>query len=122
MKILMSINPKYAKKIVDGTKKYEYRTRFARQKISSIIIYVTAPMKKIIAEVEVLEILKLQPEDLWDKTKEFSGISKEFYNEYFKGRRVAYAYKLGKVKIYEQQKSLTDFGIEYPPQSFIYIR
>ena len=66
--------------------------------------------------------MELSPEDLWNETKEFSGISKDFYDYYFKNRDVAYAYKLGKIKVYKEPKSLLDFGIKCAPQSFVYVK
>ena len=81
-KIIISINPEHVENIINGTKKYEYRTKAAKQDISSIIIYETLPVKKIVAEAEIIEVLELSPEDLWNETKEFSGISKDFYDYY----------------------------------------
>lgn len=121
-KIIISINPEHVENIINGTKKYEYRTKAAKQDISSIIIYETLPVKKIVAEAEIIEVLELSPEDLWNETKEFSGISKDFYDDYFKNRDVAYAYKLGKIKVYKEPKSLLDFGIKCAPQSFVYVK
>ncbi len=121
-KIIISINPEHVENIINGTKKYEYRTKAAKQDISSIIIYETVPVKKIVAEAEIIEVLELSPEDLWNETKEFSGISKDFYDDYFKNRNVAYAYKLGKIKVYKEPKSLLDFGVKYAPQSFVYVK
>ena len=45
-KIIISINPEHVENIINGTKKYEYRTKAAKQDISSIIIYETVPVKK----------------------------------------------------------------------------
>ena len=121
-KIIISINPEHVENIINGTKKYEYRTKAAKQDISSIIIYETVPVKKIVAEAEIIEVLELSPEYIWNKTKEFSRISKDFYDDYFKNRDVAYAYKLGKIKVYKEPKSLLDFGVKYAPQSFVYVK
>ena len=62
------------------------------------------------------------PEELWAITKDESGISKEFFDEYFAGRETAYAYKLGKIKVYDEPKTLMDYGIKAAPQSFVYIQ
>ena len=120
-KILISINPEHTENIIKGIKKYEYRKIAARQDISSIIIYETTPVKKIVAEAEIIDVLMLSPKELWEQTKHASGISKAFFDNYFKGRDMAYAYKLGKIKVYDQPKSLQDYGIKAAPQSFIYI-
>lgn len=120
-RILISINPEHVENIVNGTKKYEYRKLAAKQDISSILIYETTPIKKVVAEAEIVEVLMDSPENLWLQTKEASGISKDFFDEYFGGRQVAYAYKLGHIKVYKHPKMLSDFGIKTAPQSFVYI-
>jgi predicted transcriptional regulator len=45
--------------------------------------------------VKVIGITMLPLDDLWDKTKEFSWITKEFFYKYFSYRKYAYAYELG---------------------------
>ena len=70
---------------------------------------------------EVLDMLEDSPEQLWLLTREGAGISKEFYDEYFCGREVAFAYKLGRVHIFETPKELSEFGVKAAPQSYIYI-
>lgn len=121
MKILISINPEHVAKILSGEKKYEYRTKAAKKDVDSLIIYETTPVKRIVAEAEIIEVLCLSPEDLWKETKRYSGISKSFYDEYFKGRKIAYAYRLGKVKAYDNPLELSDYGVKAAPQSFVYI-
>lgn len=121
-KIIISINPEHVNNIINGTKRYEYRTRAARKDVNKLIIYETMPIKKIVGEAEIVEVLSLDPNILWEQTKDYSGISKEFFDEYFKNRSVAYAYKLGKVKVYNEPKSLIEFGLRTAPQSFAYAR
>ncbi len=121
-KIIISINPEHVKNIINGTKRFEYRTKAAKNDVNKLIIYETTPIKKVVAEAEIVEILALEPNALWKETKEFSGITKEFFDEYFKGRKVAYAYKLGKIKVYEEPKNLNEFGLKVAPQSFAYAK
>lgn len=120
-KIIISINPEHVKNILNGTKKYEYRTKAAKTDVKKIIIYETTPVKKVVAEVEIEDVLMMSPEDLWEETKNQSGITKSFFDSYFKNRKIAYAYRLGKVKVYEEPKSLIEFGLRCAPQSFVYI-
>ena len=119
--IIISINPKHVLNIINNTKKFEYRKRAAKQDINKIIIYETVPVKKVVAEAEILEVLKMEPELLWSETKEYSGITKEFFDNYFKNKNIAYAYRLGKVKVYDKPKELIEFGIKYAPQSYAYV-
>lgn len=120
-KILISINPEHVANIINGTKKYEYRKIAAKQDVSSIIIYETTPIKRIVAEAEIAEVIMLPPEKLWEQTKEASGISKDFFDRYFKNRQIAYAYRLGEVRIFDTPKTLLEYGVKAAPQSFIYI-
>ena len=121
-KIIISINPEHVNNIINGTKRYEYRTKAAKKDVNKLIIYETMPIKKIVAEAEIVEVLSIDPNTLWEQTKDYSGISKKFFDEYFKNRSVAYAYKLGKVKVYDEPKSLIEFGLRTAPQSFAYAR
>lgn len=121
-KILMPINPEYVEEILSGRKKYEYRKiKAKRNNIDKMIIYSTSPVMKVVAEVIIKDILEEEPDVLWEMTKNESGISKEFYNKYYKNKKKAVAYKLGEIKIYNIPMSLNDFGINYVPQSFVYI-
>lgn len=121
-KILMPINPEYVDEILAGHKKYEYRKiKAKRTNIDKMIIYSTSPVMKVVAEVEIKGILQENPEQLWELTKNYSGVTKEFYNQYYKNKNIAIAYELGKIVKYEKPKDLIDIGINYIPQSFVYM-
>ena len=120
--ILMPINPQYVDKILGGEKKYEYRRiKAKRDNIDKMIIYSTSPIMKVVAEVEINEILEETPAKLWKLTKHASGISKEFYNKYYEGKNTAVAYKLGNIIKYDKPRTLEEIGISSVPQSFIYM-
>lgn len=120
-KILISINPEHVAKILTGEKKFEYRTKIAQKDIDTLVIYETTPVKRVVGEARVLDVLALSPEELWAKTKDYSGIGKSFFDAYFQGRSVAYAYHLGEVKVYESPRELSFYGIKAAPQSFVYL-
>ena len=117
----MAIKPVYVEKILSKEKKYEYRKTLPKKSIDKIIIYSSSPVKKVVGEVDVKNILIENKETLWNKTKEKSATTKEFYDLYFNNKDVAVAYELGEIKIYEPYKDLTDLGIDFVPQSFIYL-
>lgn len=119
--ILLSINPQYVDKILSHEKKFEYRKNKCKKNIDTIIIYSTYPVMKIVGEVKVLDIIEDNVTNVWKKTKSYSGISKKFFENYFKGKKNAVAYKLGKITKYNTPLLLKDFGIKMPPQSFVYI-
>lgn len=121
-KILISINPEHVAKILSGEKKFEYRTKAAKRDVDSLIIYETTPVKRVVAEAKIIEVIELPPEELWNETQHQSGISKAFFDKYFQGRKVAYAYRLGEVKAYDDPRELSFYGIKSAPQSFVYLR
>ena len=69
--------PKYVEEILNESKKYEYRKRIAKKPVERILIYATHPMKEIVGEVQVTEVIRDSPEALWKQTKELSGIDEE---------------------------------------------
>lgn len=88
MKVLLSIKPEFVEEIILGNKKFEYRKSiFKRKDISSIVVYATKPYGKVVGEFEIEDILVDNPYNIWKQTKEFSGISKSNFNEYFKGKQ-----------------------------------
>ena len=119
--IMLSIHPQYVAKIKNGTKRYEFRRRLAKFKINKIYIYETFPSMKVVAEVQVLGELSGSPSDVWEKTKEFAGISYYDYVNYFYGKKEAFAYELGAVNVFEQAQNIEAFGLTCAPQSFVYI-
>ncbi len=119
--MLLSIKPQYVEDILSGKKKYEFRKVRCKQDVGKIIIYATAPIKKIVAEAEVEEILEGSISDIWNITRNFSGISYSFFKQYFKGKDRAIAYKLKNIVEYEHPRTLSDYGLSIAPQSFVYI-
>ena len=117
----MSIKPQYSSKIADGTKKYEFRKKIAAREIDEIVIYSSSPEKKVIGTVKVKSIIVDTPDNIWKKTHKYAGISSDAFKEYFENSPIAYAYVLGKVRKFKKGKSLSDYGVEKAPQSFLYL-
>ena len=120
--LILPVNPIYAEKITLGKKKYEFRKKLCTENIDKIYLYATSPVKKVVGEVEILEKYSMKKEKLWEETCEESGISEEFFEEYFKNQSRACAYKLGKAVRYETPVELIRMGISYVPQSYVYIK
>ncbi|MDR2944343.1 MAG: hypothetical protein LBU81_04575 [Methanosarcinales archaeon] len=119
--MLLSINPEHVEKILTGQKQFEFRKVRCRSDVRKIIIYATSPVMQVVGEADVLDIIEDDPECVWKQTSEHAGISREFYNNYYKGKEKAIAYKLGNISKYEKSVSLSDIGVNSAPQSFIYL-
>jgi predicted transcriptional regulator len=121
MRVVLSIKPEFASKIFDGSKKFEFRKSiFKNQKVRSVIVYASSPVQQVIGEFEIGAILNHDLATLWDLTKDFSGISEDFYYKYFAEKRQGFAIQIKKTKKYRKPKCLkADFNL-LPPQSFAY--
>ena len=119
--MLLSINPEHVENIMNGNKKFEFRKVRCRPDVDKIIIYATSPVMKVVGEADVIDVIVDLPEQVWELTSAFAGVSKAFYDEYYQDKEVAVAYRLGKVKKYSNPLSLADFGIRFAPQSFVYV-
>lgn len=124
MRVLLSIKPEFAEKIFNGTKKFEFRKSiFKNTNVEKIVVYASYPVQKVIGEFEIEEILEAKPSQLWQITQDFSGISKQYFDQYFTVREKGYAIKINNIKKYKSPLNLKDdLGINYPPQSYMYLQ
>jgi predicted transcriptional regulator len=122
MKVLLSIKPEYASKILDGTKRYEYRRAiFKRTEVTTVVVYASDPVRKVIGEFDIEEIIHDEPKALWSRTGERAGISMKKFLEYFENRSKGYAIGVKDAKTYDVPISLEQLMIPCPPQSFMYL-
>jgi len=122
MRVLLSIKPEFAFKIFDGEKKYEFRkVVFKNPKVKTVVVYASSPVQKVIGEFEIEDILSSNPNEIWKKTKKYSGITEDFFYEYFENREIAHAIKIKGIKKYEKPLSLKDDFKVMPPQSYLYL-
>ena len=123
MKVLLSIKPEFALKIFDGSKKYEYRRAiFKNREVSIVIVYASDPIKRVIGEFEIEDILYDEPQLLWLKTKNYAGISKRRFFRYFANKSKGYAIKVKTTTPYDDPLPLNSFQVLSPPQSFMYVQ
>lgn len=122
MKVLLSIKPEFAEKIFNGTKKYEFRKNiFKNKNIDKVVVYASYPIQYVIGEFEIEAILNDNVNRIWEQTHQDSGITEEFYRMYFAHKTNAYAIKIGRVTKFKKRKPLSDYNINFAPQSFVYL-
>lgn len=122
MRVLLSIKPEFVFRIFDGSKKYEYRrTIFKRKGVKSIVVYASDPIRLVIGEFEIGNILHDKPEELWAYTRNHSGITKKGFMDYFANLTKGYAIAIRETRKYETPLSLNELMISQPPQSFRYL-
>lgn len=120
-KVLFSIKPEFVEKIFSGEKRFEYRKSRCKREVDRIVIYCTSPCGKVVGEVEISRILVGSPRKIWENTKKYSGISESFFNKYFMYKNIAVAYELRRATKYKEPKTLSEYNLKVPPQSYAYI-
>lgn len=123
MRVLLSIKPEYAEKILNGEKCFEYRkSLFKDPTVEKVVIYSTMPVGKVVGEFQIARVHSATPREIWKRTEASSGINWRFFFKYFKGRKTAYAIEVKNAVRFEEPLDLVNvLGRSVPPQSFAYI-
>jgi predicted transcriptional regulator len=126
--LIISVKPEYARKILKGEKTIELRKCAPKRvgKDGYILIYVTAPVKELWGIYKIENIIKENPNTLWEKFGKQTGITKQEYNDYFKENKNAFGIQIQEVKNLfkhsiklESLKNLIPGFM--PPQTYRYI-
>lgn len=102
--MLLSIKPQYAEMIIEGTKRYEFRTRKCRDDIKKIIFYATAPKSQVVGEAEIECVLVGKPTEIWKKTRCGSGIPVSFLRSTTKTEKWPLRISLQMFELMKRQK------------------
>lgn len=121
MNAIISIQPKYANMILDGSKTFELRRAIFKQDVEKIFIYASSPICKVVGEFSIDKLIEFNLGLLWLQVRESAGVSKEEFYRYFDGKKKGHAIKVKGVKEYQKPLSLiADFNVATSPQNFCY--
>lgn len=122
MRILLSVKPEYVEQIERHTKLFEFRKQKFKNVPSEILIYASAPVKKIVGIIQVGAIIEDTPIALWSRCRQYAGIKEKAFFEYFKGKNKGIAIEIKDYIKFESPvdpyKVNSDFT---PPQSYAYL-
>lgn len=117
--VLISVWNKYVKMMRSGTKKVELRRSFPDFAMT-VFVYECSPVGTVTGKILMPTIKKLPVDILWEQTKDISGVSKEQFFEYFRGKEEGYGvFFSGFTSI--APRAITDFGLKKPPQNYAYL-
>lgn len=122
--VLISIHPEHVNNILSGNKKIEFRRKWAKSPVSSIVIYSTSPVCRIVAVAEIENVVTATPFKLWELCRSQSGgISQKELYSYLSGVAEGRAISLKNVREFNNIINPRDlFGDDFrPPQSFRYL-
>jgi len=121
--LIISIKPCYVKKIIDGTKKIEFRKCIMRRKVRRIYIYETSPKMKIIGYFLYSGYDEGTPEEIWEKYSSESGLTKQEFYSYYENAERAIAIRIKNLEIFKEPLDPNEVFEDFvPPQTFKYIK
>lgn len=125
--LLLSIRPRFAKMIFDGTKTVELRrVRPTIQAGDLALVYVTSPVKEIQGAFRVGKTVSGTPDAIWRKFGKQTGTTRAEFDAYFLGKTEAHALVIEEAWTLPKPVQLACIRKEKrgfrPPQSFRYIR
>jgi predicted transcriptional regulator len=124
--VLVSIQPRYASKILDGEKTVELRRKFPQAAVvgATALIYSSSPVRAIVGYARIKRVLKLPVLEIWNEHGTAACLSKSAFDVYFADREFGFAVFFEQVrplkKHFEAIDLKTQFGI-VPPQSYRYL-
>lgn len=121
--ILLSIKPKFADLILEGSKRVELRRSIPAQRVGTIAIYSSSPVQSIVALVDVKETIEATPTKLWVIAKENGGgLTRKELLAYFESKSFGFALMLENVRVFEKPVNPNKiFKLFTAPQSFKYL-
>lgn len=122
MNAILSIKPQFVEEIVAGRKRYEFRKKGFKEQVGKVYIYASSPVCRIVGEFVLGNILEGNLDDIWSKTSKAAGITREYFDEYYTNKELAYALEIKSFKSYREPiNPYTHFSRFTPPQSYCYI-
>ena len=122
--LLISIQPRFANAILDGTKTVELRRTMPTLRPDALaLIYSSSPTKALVGWATVEEVVRATPYALWREHKDATGVTSTEFKHYFANRADAYGLRLSAVNRAQDELSLAALrthGLE-PPQSWRYV-
>jgi predicted transcriptional regulator len=124
--ILVSIQPRYASKILDGRKTVELRRRFPDPGAMGALalIYSSSPVCAIVGFARIKQVARLPLSKIWKEFGAAACISKNEFKAYFKGLQSGYVISFENVQpltpCVAAEELERRFGI-VPPQSYRYV-
>jgi predicted transcriptional regulator len=123
--LLLSLRPRFASAILDGTKTAEVRRRPINAALGTpIILYASSPVRAVVGTARLARVRILSPEVAWQEHGAGLALSRVEFHDYLVGSPAAHILILKQVNVLNEPLYLTDLRENAPfnpPQSFRYI-
>jgi predicted transcriptional regulator len=118
---LLSLHPRFARAILEGSKTVELRRARFSADVSHVVVYATRPVQRVVGWFEVSKVERDRPARLWRRHGPATGISTREFREYFDGAVEGTAISVGHVVALDEPLQLGALGHPVPPQSYRYM-
>lgn len=123
--LLLSLRPRFAQAILEGTKTTELRRRpINAEPGSRVILYASAPTMAIVGTARLKKVEATEPDDAWDRFHDRLALAESEFYGYLDGSHCAYLLHLTRINCLDRPLELKELrrdGGFQPPQSFRYI-
>jgi predicted transcriptional regulator len=119
---LLSIHPRYAHGIIEKRKTVEFRRRVFGDHVTHVVVYATAPVRKVLGLFTIASLDQGSPSQLWRRHGGGGLIEREPFFEYFRDAKSGVAIVVGDVQALADPIPLRKLiGRSVGPQSFQYV-
>jgi predicted transcriptional regulator len=119
---LLPIHPRFAKLIINGEKKVEFRKVNFREEVSHVVLYASRPIQAVLGYFEVLGICDDSPPKLWSRYSMVAGIERAEFDAYYASTACGVAIEIGHVWSLAEPLPLSALDQSLsPPQGFAYL-
>ncbi len=119
---LFSIHPTYARLLLDGSKRVEFRKTRIPDDLKYVVIYATSPVKRVVGYFSVAKVVISSPTLIWQRYGQVGGITEADFATYYAERKSAVAIEVAQMNRLDLPQLLSAIDKRLvPPQSFQYL-
>jgi predicted transcriptional regulator len=124
--LLLSLRPRFAAAILDGTKRVELRRIRPRAKPGTpVLIYASTPTKALVGGCWVSGLVVAEPDEVWELHGHLTSVDRAEFDDYFAGAGHAVAIQVANPWTLDEALGLQVLRERWPgfhpPQSFRYL-
>src|SRR6478735_2562968 len=107
--VLLSIRPRFAELILNGTKTVELRRSLVKASAGDrMLLYVSSPRSSVVGYFDVQAVESGTPQKLWMLVRDKCGLSRKEFNDYYVEAKSAVAIFLSNPKLLKKPIPLSE--------------
>lgn len=119
---VMSIHAQHAESILEGVKRVEFRKRRLASDISTVLLYSTLPVGRVVGAFRIGGYDVMSPSALWENHKSHAGITREALGAYYRGKDTGVGIRIAESRRCTRHVELSEVRPSLrAPQSFAYV-